>query len=505
MTNFKINESEKNRIRGLHKNYSIIKEQDINVEVEPVGVDPMGPIDDKPTLQADDDKVKSTTTTQPTTQPTTPSNIPCQQIYNQVQSVNALPYWNNALTNGMIPGICHKCTTHHNSWVQAGSPMPVPQNTDWHMYGAAGQQVCLLLINNPQCCTPAFDCTTGPGSCSLTPGGQYSTMADCQQNCTSSTTHYCIDCVQQIMSTYQTPGSCPQGMVDIGTSPSPNPGPCWDCQTGTCQPGWVGENTQQDCQQTCTQSFACVNGNCQPDPNGPYSSMNACNVVCSQSSYDCAGSTPFGPPSACNQVSGSGGQYPTLDDCLTSPCACDDVISVWPLYLNNPNLGSGSGTWYGSPHDGPSNSNAIQNQLNNLQGNPNFPGGNPTQQHKMKCKEAAMQFWLANSANYACCSEAMWGTNPVANGGNGDTLGCVSQQWINLMNNFVTNSPNWPNQGCDWLNTALANVTAQQQNFQPGGGGWCKTQGKIDFINNFKQFGTSTYVNGNASFPLPCV
>ena len=116
-----------------------------------------------------------------------------------------------------------------------------------------------------------------------------------------------------------------------------------------------------------------------------------------------------------------------------------------------------------------------------------------------------MQFWLANSANYACCSEAMWGTNPVANGGNGDTLGCVSQQWINLMNNFVTNSPNWPNQGCDWLNTALANVTAQQQNFQPGGGGWCKTQGKIDFINNFKQFGTSTYVNGNASFPLPCV
>ena len=160
------------------------------------------------------------------------------------------------------------------------------------------------------------------------------------------------------------------------------------------------------------------------------------------------------------------------------------------------------------------NSGMLQNStdLNNqmiqgdfLQNNPNFPGGNPTQQHKMKCREAALQFWLSNSANYACCSESMWGTNPVANGGNGDTLGCVTQGWINLMNNFVTNSPGWPAQGCNWLNNALANVTTQQQNFQPGSAGWCKTQGKIDFINNFKATGQSTYVNGSASFPLPCV
>ena len=36
---FNINESEKNRIRSLHKNY-LIKEQDIDVEIDPVVVDP---------------------------------------------------------------------------------------------------------------------------------------------------------------------------------------------------------------------------------------------------------------------------------------------------------------------------------------------------------------------------------------------------------------------------------------------------------------------------------
>jgi len=496
MTKFNINESEKNRIRRLHKNHSIIKEQDIDVEVEPVGIDPMGPVGDKPSLQAPEDK----TSTKPG--PSAPSNIPCSTIMTQLQAATGVPqYWQSPNVQQMIPAICSKCTSHYNSWVAAGSPVPI--TGDWANYGAQGQQICLLLINNPQCCNPSTNHECQNGQCVPDPNGQYPTMADCQTNC--GVTHYCVDCVQQIMSSYTVPGSCPPGMLDMGTNPSPNPGPCWDCQTGTCQPGWVGENTQQDCQQTCTQNFECVNNACVSDPNGQYTSMSQCQQNCNQSSYDCAGSTPFGPPSACNQVNGPNGQFPTLDDCLTSPCACDDVISVWPLYTNNPNLGTGSGTWYGSPHDGPSNSNAIQTQLTNLQNNPNFPGGNPTQQHKMKCREAALQFWLSNSANYACCSESMWGTNPVANGGNGDTLGCVTQGWINLMNNFVTNSPGWPAQGCNWLNNALANVTTQQQNFQPGSAGWCKTQGKIDFINNFKATGQSTYVNGSASFPLPCV
>ena len=73
---FNINESEKNRIRSLHKNY-LIKEQDIDVEIDPVVVDPAPPVDDpdNPILQADDGKTKYTTTT--TTQP---SGIPCHNI-----------------------------------------------------------------------------------------------------------------------------------------------------------------------------------------------------------------------------------------------------------------------------------------------------------------------------------------------------------------------------------------------------------------------------------------
>ena len=240
MAKFNVNESEKNRIRGLHKNHSVIKEQDVNVGVEPIGVDPAppggptgpfepftpsDPVSGNPTLQADDGKTKGTPS------PSAPSNVPCQTVYNQVQSTNALPYWNNAVANGMIPGICSKCNTHYQQWVSMGSPMPVPQGTDWYQYGAAGQQTCLLLINNPQCCTTQtteHECING--QCVQQNGGQFPDLTTCQQNC-SQVTNYCVDCQQQIMSTYQAPQtSCPQGFVDIGTNPNPSPGPCIECQ-----------------------------------------------------------------------------------------------------------------------------------------------------------------------------------------------------------------------------------------------------------------------------------
>ena len=66
---------------------------------------------------------------------------------------------------------------------------------------------------------------------------------------------------------------------------------------------------------------------------------------------------------------------------------------------------------------------------------------------------------------------------------------------------------NWPGHGCQLLNTALGNAQTQQANFQPGSGGYCKTQGKIDFINNFKITGNSPYVQGGAQavFSLPCI
>jgi len=350
--------------------------------------------------------------------------------------------------------------------------------------------------------------------------GTFSDCQDCINGGTQTPDGYCVDCVNGQMTYYPGPSgqqwtSCPQGYVDIG--PTPNPpggGPCVECQQGNCTTvGWgFGQNhynSMSDCQssQQCSQQvWECANGQCVPasGPLGPgqFATLPDCQGQCGNqgNTWDCTGSSPFGPPSACQQVSGSGGQFATEDDCLASPCACDDVISTWPLYLNNPN--NPQGNWYGTPHDGPSNTNAIQTQLTNLQSNPNFPGGNPIQQHKMKCKEAAMQFWLGGGVNMACCQDPNFAVGAATN----DPLGCVSQNFINTMNNnFIPNSPNWPGQGCNWLNNALANATAQQANFQPGTGGYCKLQGKIDFINNFKQTGSSAYVTGNASFPLPCI
>ena len=74
-----------------------------------------------------------------------------------------------------------------------------------------------------------------------------------------------------------------------------------------------------------------------------------------------------------------------------------------------------------------------------------------------------------------------------------------------MNNSFIPNSPGWPGQGCQWLNNALANAQTNQVPYPVGTGGYCKTQGKIDFITNFKTTGTSPYVTGNASFPLPCI
>ena len=143
--------------------------------------------------------------------------------------------------------------------------------------------------------------------------------------------------------------------------------------------------------------------------------------------------TDWSSPSGCQPVQGNGGQFPTLDDCLISPCQCDSIIQAWPLYLNNPN--NPQGNWHGSPHDGPSNPNALNNQLTNIQNSPGYNSNNTTTRHRMRCRAMAIQFWLANSTNVACCSQAQWGNNPVASGGNGDPLGCITQSYADLINN----------------------------------------------------------------------
>ena len=357
-------------------------------------------------------------------------------------------------------------------------------------------------VNYCSCCTPQnteHECFNG--NCVQQVGGQYPDLTTCQQNCISTTTHYCVDCVQQIMSTYQTPGSCPQGMVDMGTNPNPNPGPCWDCVNLTqCQQGWVGHNTQADCQQVCQPptDYECVGGQCVQQSGGQFANAAACQASgCGQqtATYNC---TDWSDPNGCVDPGNGSGQFPTLDDCLISPCQCDAIILAWPLYLNNPN--NPQGNWDGSPHDGPSNPNALNNQLSNIQNSNGYNSNNVTTRQRMRCREAAIQFWLANSTNVACCSDPGFAVGAA----NSDPNGCVATGFINMMNNFMVQHSNWPNNGCDWLQTRLTNAQTQQAQYNSSSNAYCKIQGKINFLNNFINTGTSTYLNGTATFTLGC-
>tara|TARA_R100001377_G_C3194599_1_gene112096 strand:+ start:1403 stop:2965 length:1563 start_codon:yes stop_codon:yes gene_type:complete len=520
MGKLNISESEKNRIKNLHKSV-FLKEQDINVVSNPVGSDPMGPMDpilpndpisdpadplsDNPILQADNDMVKGVSAPKPQ------SGIPCQSIMTQMQAATGVPsYWQSPLTQQLIPSICNKCNTHYNAWVSNGSPNAPLGTGDWAQYGQQGQQICLMLIANPQCCTNTtqqdYECVNG--QCLQQNGGQYATMQDCNNSGCGDV--YCIDC-QQGQMTMGPNGVCPQGYtIAPGTPGQSPPSPtCYECLNGVCTgPSWASGpmsfNTQPDCQnsQICQPptQVECINGSCVTDPNGQFANMTLCqNSGCGQNSFDC---TDWTSPSGCQSVGGSGGQFQTLDDCLISPCQCDDIIQTWPLYLNNPN--NPQGNWDGSPHDGPNNQNALQNQLNNVQGSNAYNGNNPTQLHKAKCKEAAIIFWLGVSSNILCCSEPTWGNNTVANGGNGDTLGCVTTGFINMMNNFMNNHSGWPNQGCDWLQTRLTNAQTQQSQYPSSSGAYCKIQGKINFLNNFISTASSTYLTGTAVFTPGC-
>ena len=127
-----------------------------------------------------------------------------------------------------------------------------------------------------------YECTTA--GCVPWIGGQYGTLSLCQQSCgQGGGTNYCINCAQQQMSSYQVPGSCPQGFTDIGPNPSPSPGPCVECQNGVnCvqggNNGWLGDfNSMSDCQNSPTcqpnNNHSCVNGQCMPDPAGQYPSL----------------------------------------------------------------------------------------------------------------------------------------------------------------------------------------------------------------------------------------
>jgi len=310
-----INESEKNRIRKLHRNYSVIKEQDIDVEDEPVGVDPIGPVDDGEILKAPIEKTKTVTQS-------APSGIPCQQIYTMLMG-SSVPQFQAYATGGVtVDAICHKCNSHHQS-----------QGLDWASYGPQGQQICLLLIQNPQCCTnqpPTMWKCSPTGTCTQDPNGQFQTQQDCINSGCGDV--YCTDCQGGTM-TMGTAGVCPQGYVpNPGTPGSTQPTPvCYECDgNGNCNgPGWtMGQmsfNSQADCQAACQPTdWECISpGNCQQTPTGTFPTQAACMAS--------PGCQP--PPNMweCDMNNGCSqtptGTYNSQTQCETA--CCQDVINNW--------------------------------------------------------------------------------------------------------------------------------------------------------------------------------
>jgi hypothetical protein len=469
MTN-NINESEKERIRKLHKTHSIIKEQD------EVGVD------------INKDFSVDSSSLEPGSKPkakTTPTF--CGELHVFTMCPGGTPFVPTAsgIPNGAPCAQISSGSIPFYSMV--GSPQPGDIIFVTGYGGAAGGQWCLKYVgvkdqmaglthlpldlngatiqyiqtyNNCQDCMSQmrdFDCNQD-GSVFFCQDvnwgtGQYTgptAQADCQANCGGPQTEncmccnganpvsmstpvpigtcnsfnfgasftncvpatgpmpicspppqeFCVNCNAGWMMPIPQGQQCPQGTVNIGTNPNPpQGGPCWECvNMSICQQtnsGWNfgpnSETTQALCMalpQCGNTNHSCVNNQCQPDPTGNYPNLGACQAVCGQQTFDCVDWTS---PSGCQTVNGPGGTFATMDDCLISPCQCDSIVLAWPFYQNNPN--NPNGNWDGTPHDGPSNQNALATQLTNVQNSNAYNSTNVTQRHKARCREAAILHW----------------------------------------------------------------------------------------------------------------
>ena len=484
MSKYNVNESEKNRIRNLHKNYSIIKEQekeDIFVEPNSGGlpVDNMG--DKMRDPNAGTGMGLDPILSDPDLTPVRPQGgTPCPPANSNS------PYYTN------YPEFCYE---------------QVPGSGIYHH-----QQPGMSYHNHPD----GHCCVNGPVSVRCHPvqgcvyinslGGQFVTMQDClNSGCQpQGVTHYCIDCAQQIMSTYIVgQGQCPPGMADLGPN-VPQQGPCVDCTNGpgSCAAaGWNGPyNSMQDCQQQCapSQEHECVNNACVQQAGGQFPTLADCqNSGCGQqaTTYNC---TDWTSPTGCQPAQGGGGQFPTLDDCLASPCQCDQHIANWPFYLNNPNYDPA--TPWSNFTDGPSNPNAIAQILNQVLNSNAMQSGNISNIHyqKMKCREKALLQWQQVVSQGNCYTPNGTCNDPGFAVGPGDPLGCFAQVLANNSNNANTQGF-----GCPWFCNALANKHNQLANTSSPVA-ICKHQGAIDFLTDYMTTGQSAYLNVPASFNAPC-
>ena len=484
MTNiFKSSEEEKNRIRKLHS--SVLSEQEEeNVDMSMFKMD-------EP-MMADDMTKTDVSIVEPGDGGFESSVLPAhyhvwRQCWNNAQKVYVL--------TPALPG-----TALQNASIDFYNTMGAPVIGEViHITLVQGQiqrRMCLLYGGFIQR-NSSLDSSSAsfPSTATRDPGS----FADCQACSQASTgpTEYCIDCAAQIMYYVPNPNNCPNctscsqlpggSWVSIGPNPSPPQGPCVECQNNNCVTtgnGWSGDfNSMSDCQnsQQCQQlMWECITPGqaCQQTATGTYNSQAACDAACQiqYPRYKCTG----GAQGCVQNITGTFTGPTAQADCETS--CCQGNITNW--------------NWAPMPNP---TCQEVCAKLNTPSLTPpitNFI-------HQCRYDWLVAQGCNCGGGNIACCTQTMWGINPVVNGGNGDPLGCFTTQWQDIMNDFVQNSPNWPGQGCTWLQDRLNNALSQQANYPPQSGAYCKYQGKIDMLTNFMATGTNPYITGSGSFQVP--
>jgi len=190
------------------------------------------------------------------------------------------------------------------------------------------------------CSTPSWDCTPGQG-CSDpgTGNGAYTTLADCQANCTVIPTWDCnptTGCFDPGtgLGAYTTFAACDTSCSIVS--------PSWNCVNGVCVDPLTGQgsyNNYNACVVACaTPTWDCVNGVCV-DPltgNGQYSTLSYCQSNCIAPSWDCVNNFCFDP--------GTGtGAYSDSNSCVTS-CITPTWDCIPGQGCSDPGTGNGAYT-----------------------------------------------------------------------------------------------------------------------------------------------------------------
>ena len=295
-------------------------------------------------------------------------------------------------------------------------------------------------------------------------------------NCGGAQDH-CVNCNAGWMMPIPQGQQCPQGSVNIGTTPNPpGGGPCWECvNQSVCQQtsqGWNfgpnSETTQALCMalpQCGNTNFACQGGQCVPDPNGAFNSMADCQANCPP--WKCTAG-----PQGCIQH--NSGTYADQASCETACCQAN--INNWNWqFLPNPTCQQVCAKL---------NTPALLAVANNT--STNFI-------HKCRYDWLVAQGCNCLGVSDACCDNTGYLSallNPVPGPNSGK---CIKQQ-------FITMCENGYNQyGCQWLQNLMQNIDDALIQHAGNNAYECSLTGRkvwlTTFMNGGSAYATSVVVN----------